>query len=102
MNSIQAKARADILKALAHPTRVLILDALSRSDRCVNDLRYLASTSLPTLSRHLDKLKKAGIVSERRVGPKVIHHLACPCILEALGCTLGVLKSVKMHQDIAV
>ncbi len=99
MNTVQAKARADILKALAHPTRVLILDALSRGDRCVNDLRPLASASLPTLSRHLDKLKKAGIVTERRAGPKVIHHLACPCMLEAVGCTLGVIRSVKKRQD---
>jgi DNA-binding transcriptional ArsR family regulator len=99
MNTDQAKARAGILKALAHPTRILILDALSRGDRCVNDLRSLSAASLPTVSRHLDKLKKAGIVSERRVGPKVIHHLACPCILQALGCTLGVLQSVKKRQE---
>lgn len=99
MNATQAKARADILKALAHPTRVLILDALSRGDRCVNDLRHLAATSLPTISRHLDKLKRVGIVTERRVGPKVIHHLACPCMLEAVGCTLGVIQSVKKRQS---
>jgi len=102
MNSIQAKARADILKALAHPTRVLILDALSRGDRCVNDLRHLAATSLPTLSRHLAQLKRVGIVSERRAGPKVIHHLACPCMLQALSCTCEALKSVKKRQDNAV
>ena len=102
MNTLQAKARADILKALAHPTRVLILDALSRGDRCVNDLRHLASSSLPTLSRHLDKLKKAGLVTERRAGPKVIHHLACPCILEALGCTVDVIKSVNKRQSTAL
>ena len=68
MNSTQAKARADILKALAHPTRVLMLDALSRGDRCVNDLRILASVSQPTISHHLEKLKKVGIVTERRAG----------------------------------
>lgn len=100
MNRQQAKARADILKAVAHPTRVLMLDALSRGDRCVNDLRHLAATSLPTISRHLDKLKKAGLVTERRSGPRVIHHLACPCILQALNCTYGVLQSVKKrHGD---
>ena len=98
MNAIQAKARADVLKALAHPTRVLILDALSRGDQCVNDLRRLAATTLPTISRHLDKLKKAGIVTERRAGPRVIHHLACPCILEALECTVGVLQSAEKRQ----
>ena len=102
MNTEQAKARADILKALAHPTRVLILDALSQSDRCVNDLRYLVSTSLPTLSRHLDKLKRAGIVTERRAGPKVIHHLACPCMMQALSCTCEALKTVTKRRSQAV
>lgn len=99
MNTAQAKARADILKALAHPTRVLMLDALSRGDRCVNDLRGLAATSLPTISRHLDTLKKAGIVTERREGKKVIHHLACPCMLEALRCTCDVLDSVGKRRS---
>ena len=100
MNTAQAKARAELLKALAHPTRVLMLDALSRGDCCVNDLRSLAATSQPTISRHLDKLKKVGIVTERRAGKQVIHHLACPCMLQALECTCGVLQSVKKrHGD---
>jgi ArsR family transcriptional regulator len=100
MNPIQAKARADILKALAHPIRVLMLDALSRGDRCVNDLRRLAAVSQPTISRHLDRLKRAGIVTERRAGRRIMHHLACPCMLQALDCTCGVLQSVKKrHGD---
>jgi DNA-binding transcriptional ArsR family regulator len=98
MNPIQAKARAAILKAIAHPTRVLMLDALSRGDRCVNDLRILASVSQPTISHHLEKLKKVGIVTERRAGKRIIHRLACPCMLQALDCTCGVLKSVKRRQ----
>ena len=102
MNTAQAKARADLLKALAHPTRVLMLDAMGRGDCCVNDLRSLATTSQPTISRHLEKLKKVGIVTERRAGKRVIHHLACPCMLQALGCTLEALKSVKKRQEGAV
>ena len=102
MNSLQAKARAAILKALAHPTRVLMLDALSRGDRCVNDLRNLAAVSQPTLTHHLERLKKAGLVTERRAGKRVIHHLACPCILEALECTLGVLQSTEKRQKSSI
>lgn len=102
MNPTQAKARAAILKALAHPTRVLMLDALSRGDRCVNDLRILAAVSQPTISHHLEKLKKTGIVSDRRAGKRMIHHLACPCILEALECTLGVLQSAEKRQKNAM
>lgn len=102
MNSLQAKARAAILKALAHPTRVLMLDALSRGDRCVNDLRNLAAVSQPTITHHLERLKKAGLVTERRAGKRVIHHLACPCILEALDCTLGVLQSTEKRQKSSI
>ena len=102
MNPEQAKARAEILKALAHPTRLLIVEALSRGDYCVNDLRHLAATCLPTLSRHLDGLKRVGIVVERRAGPKVIHHLACPCILKALDCTCEALQSVTKRRNQAV
>ena len=102
MNTVQAKARADLLKALAHPTRVLMLDALGRGDCCVNDLRRLAATSQPTISRHLERLKKVGIVTERRAGKRVIHHLACPCMLQALGCTFEALKSVKKRREGAV
>ena len=102
MNATQAKARADLLKSLAHPTRVLMIEALSHGDCCVNDLRSLAATSQPTISRHLDKLKKAGIVTERRAGPKVIHHLACPCMLQALSCSLEALQSVRRRQEISI
>ena len=95
MNSMQAKARADILKAMGHPIRVQMLDALSRGDRCVNDLRSLAAVSQPTISRHLSWLKRAGLVTERRAGPRVLHHLACPGMLQALKCAEDAARSAR-------
>ena len=89
----EAKARADILKALAHPIRFLLVDALSRGDLCVNELNKLVNVDQSTLSRHLAQLKKVGIVSERKEGTKVIHHLASPCILQAVDCSIQVLKA---------
>lgn len=98
MNYAQAKARADILKALAHPLRILLVEALSRGERCVNDLTRLADVDQSTISRHLAQLKKAGIVAERKTGTKVIHRLACPCMLRALDCSVEVLKTVTHRQ----
>ena len=89
----EAKVRADILKALAHPIRVLLVEALSRGDRCVNELTGLAQVGQSTISRHLAQLKKVGIVSERKEGMKVVHHLACPCMLRAFDCTVEVMKA---------
>jgi DNA-binding transcriptional ArsR family regulator len=99
MNSAQAKAKADILKALGHPLRVQMLDVLSRGDRCVNDLRILATVSQPTISRHLAWLKRAGLVTERRAGPRVLHRLACPGMLQALKCADDAAQSARKRRD---
>ena len=101
MKYAHAQALADILKALAHPTRVLMLEALGKGDCCVNDLSHLAASDLSTISRHLNRLKQAGIVTERRAGKMIIHHLACPCMLEALHCTCGVLDSTRRRRSSA-
>ena len=98
MNYEQAKVRADILKALAHPIRVLLVDALSKRDRCVNELNELVAVDQSTISRHLAQLKKAGIVGERKEGSKVIHCLACRCMLTAVDCAVEVLKTETQRR----
>ncbi|TAN38384.1 MAG: ArsR family transcriptional regulator [Verrucomicrobia bacterium] len=99
MKRDDAVARAKILKALANPTRLMMVDELSRGDRCVSDLRFLARVDPSVISRHLAQLKTAGIVIERRAGMRVIHHLECPCILQALDCTLGVMQSDAVRKS---
>ena len=93
MNYQQAKDRADILKALAHPVRVLIVSALMEGDRCVCELNKLAEIDQSGLSRHLASLKKAGIVSDQRAGMKVFYHLETPCILKAFECAWDVIRA---------
>lgn len=92
MNYRQAKIRADILKALAHPVRVLIVEALHQGDQCVRELNRLARINQSNISRHLATLKKAGVVSDRRVGGKVFYHLQTPCILKAFDCAAEVVQ----------
>ena len=87
MNYEKAEARARIMQALAHPVRLIVVDALSRGDLCVCELNELVGVDQSTLSRHLSKLKSCGIVTERKEGVKVIHHLAAPCILKNFDCT---------------
>jgi ArsR family transcriptional regulator len=99
VNYQQAKERADILKALAHPIRVLLVDALNKGDRCVNELNELADVDQSTISRHLAQLKKTGIVSERKEGARVIHHLACACMLRAFDCAVEVLRTESKRRS---
>jgi DNA-binding transcriptional ArsR family regulator len=89
----QAKIKSDILKALSHPIRIILVDALRQQDMCVCDLNTLVNVDQSSVSRHLAQLKKAGIVSERREGMRVIHHLETPCIFDAISCAENVLIS---------
>ncbi len=84
---------SDILKALAHPVRIMIVEALTDGDRCVCELNALVDIDQSGISRHLSMLKKAGIVTDRREGMKVFYHLESPCILKAFDCTLQVIRS---------
>ncbi len=83
----QAKyeARANILKALAHPTRLFIVDELARSgQRCVCELTEMIGVDMSTVSRHLAILKNAGIVDGEKRGAQVYYRLRVQCVLELL------------------
>ena len=83
--------RADILKAMAHPSRLMMIDALSKGERCVCELQELVGSDMSTVSKHLTVLKKAGIVDDRKVGLWVYYRLKVPCILNFFGCVEAVM-----------
>jgi ArsR family transcriptional regulator len=85
MNYQQAKIMAKALKALAHPMRVLIVDALKAGDRCVSEITALGSINQSNVSRHLATLKRAGIVSDHRIKNRVFYRLETPSALEMFG-----------------
>jgi len=85
-------ARAHILKALAHTTRLIIVDELSRHDCCVAELTKLIGSDMSTVSKHLGVLKAAGIITDRKQGVQVYYSLKTPCILSFFGCVETVLR----------
>ena len=88
------EARARVMKALAHPTRLFIVDELSRGERCVCELTDGIGADMSTVSKHLSVLKGAGIVSDDRRGVQVFYRLRVPCILNFFGCVEAVLEEV--------
>ena len=90
----QLEARASVMKALAHPTRLFIVDELSRGERCVCDLTEKIGADVSTVSKHLSVLKGAGIVSDDKRGVQVFYRLRVPCILNFFGCVEAVLEEV--------
>jgi ArsR family transcriptional regulator len=55
------EARAKVVKALAHPTRLFIVDELSRGKRCVCELTELVEADMSTVSKHLAILKERAL-----------------------------------------
>jgi ArsR family transcriptional regulator len=91
--STRYAARARILKALAHPARLRIVDALRRGPRCVCALRDVVGSDLSTVSRHLGVLRNAGIVADERRGVRIFCRLRCPCVTEFFACAEKVLRT---------
>lgn len=85
-------AQAAVIKAMAHPTRLLILNSLKKKETCVCDLRDQVGDDISTVSKHLLVLKNAGLVASRREGNWLHYRLTCPCVLEFTECIKGVLK----------
>ena len=70
------RARARIIKALAHPARLMIVDELAEhGERCVCELTELVGTDMSTVSRHLAQLKEAGIIEDERRGKMIFYRL---------------------------
>ena len=85
------QARATVVKAMAHPTRLFIVDELSKGERCVCELRDMIGADMSTVSRHLSILKDAGILEYDKRGLQVFYRLRVPCILNFFGCVEDVL-----------
>jgi len=87
--------RARVIKAMAHPSRLLVIDELSRGERCVCDLRDLVGHDISTVSKHLAVLKKAGIVEADKRGKKIYYRLKVPCVINFFQCVESVLEAAQ-------
>lgn len=79
--------QARIFKALGHPSRLILAEALTRGPLCVCDLHRLVGGDLSTVSRHLSILKEAGVVKDEKRGKNIFYTLALPCLDTFLSCT---------------
>ncbi|MFH1462918.1 MAG: metalloregulator ArsR/SmtB family transcription factor [Pseudomonadota bacterium] len=89
------KHQARLLKALAHETRLLIIDRLAQGEASAGELVTLSGSSAPTVSKHLAILRAHGIVDDRREGTVVWYRLLTPCAVRFLSCAVSVMEERK-------
>ena len=87
------KMKAQVAKALAHESRLMIIDALKDKDMCVLDLTQLIGADQSTVSKHLSVLKNAGILEDRKDSNRVFYHLKTPCVINFFECAMEVIRS---------
>ena len=79
---------ACLFKAMAHPTRLRIVELLTRNVSCVDDLRAALGLKQPNISQHLAIMRGAQLVTFRRNGNRVCYGLAdenLPIVVALLG-----------------
>ena len=91
----QLLARTRVIKALAHPTRLFIVEELEKGERCVCDLTAMIGADVSTVSKHLSVLRQAGIVEDDKRGNQVFCRLKVRCILNFFSCVESVLDAQR-------
>ena len=83
---------SQVMKAMAHPARLLILDLLNECEHCVCELQEKIGSDMSTVSRHMSVLKNSGLISNRKVNNQMWYNLLRPCVLEFYKCMTSMVK----------
>jgi len=95
----RCKVFARVIKAMAHPARLLIVEELAKRRRCVRELTEMVGYEMSTVSKHLSVLKNAGIVTDTKKGLQVFYSLKVPCILSFFSCVESVMKASADERE---
>ena len=102
LEKMRYRARADVLKALAHPARLWMAEQLSEGERCVCEFVEVLGVDFSTVSKHLSVLRQSGIVESRKEGKQVIYSLKVPCLLDFMHCVEAVLENTAREHACCV
>jgi ArsR family transcriptional regulator len=83
---------ADVLKSLAQPTRLKIIDFLRDGERCVCEIFPAIDEEQSNTSKHLNQMQIHGILSRRKDGVKIYYAIKHPEVFEIIDLAAVVVK----------
>lgn len=89
---VAIEAKANVFKALGHPTRLWMAERLAAGELCVCELLADVNVDFSTISKHLAVLRQAGVVTSEKRGKQVYYRLKVPCILNMMPCVETVVQ----------
>lgn len=97
----EAELRAKILKSLAHPVRLMIVDMLKHKEMSFSEISGRFNLDKSTISKHLSVLKEVGIVRSKKLKKDMIYKLEIPCAIEFFECSSKVLRHyINNHKSV--
>ncbi|MBO8129500.1 MAG: winged helix-turn-helix transcriptional regulator [Peptococcaceae bacterium] len=93
--------QADLIKALAHPTRIRIVELLRRGERCVCEIYENLELEQSNVSQHLSLMKKQGILDWRKEGLRVMYRVKYPQVFAILDLAREMLRA-EIHSTLGV
>jgi ArsR family transcriptional regulator len=84
---------ATIFAALSDPNRLIIIDILKKRDMSVSEINAYVPITMATLSHHLDILKRADLVTSRRMGQQIFYSLNLGVIDEISATIIKILQN---------
>jgi ArsR family transcriptional regulator len=87
---------AEMLSALAHPTRLEILELLRAGEACVCHIQAMVDERQAYISQHLNVLRQAGLVTKRKDGLRVYYQVADPSVLTVVDSGKTALRALGM------
>ncbi len=83
---------ADVLKSMAQPTRLKIIDFLRDGERCVCEIFPAIDEEQSNTSRHLAYMQTHGILSRRKEGVKIYYAVKHPEVLEIIDRATAIVR----------
>lgn len=77
---------AGVLKTVAHPLRLRIVELLELGEKSVNELKDLLGVTQPLTSQHLSQMRMRGVLGSRREGTLVYYSIANPDVVKVIHC----------------
>ena len=91
--------QAEIVKAIAHPLRIAVVDFLKDGQQCVCDIAEHVGSERSNVSRHLSVMVNAGVLGYHKEGLKVIYKPKTPCILDFFSCITTCLRQQAKENE---
>jgi ArsR family transcriptional regulator len=98
MDEMAIQLKAEVLKALAQPTRLKILECLREGERCICEIVPAINGEQSNISRHISLMQKSKLIATRKDGVRVMVKVKEPEIFEIID-RVGVFLKKQIQEQ---